>query len=78
MTAACEAFPDWQGPPMCGEPAVGKYRVGCIHEHINQAFVCAGCAAEIQRGDDWVCIPCEESAEPHECAVTPEFTWYQS
>ena len=73
MTAACEAFPDWHGPPMCGKPAIGRYRVGCVHEHIREAFVCAECADEIGRGDGWVCIPCAESCELHECPVTPEF-----
>ena len=69
----CEAPADWRAPPACGKPATGLIRVGCVHEHIHSAPVCAECATDILREDGWECLACAESAEPHVCSVDPEY-----
>jgi hypothetical protein len=78
MGETCEVFENWDnlaGIP-CGEPAIGKYRIGCVHEHVAEHFICAACAAEMQRMDGWICAPCADSAESHSCPLTPEYIWF--
>jgi hypothetical protein len=41
--------------------------------------MCAACAVDLQHGCDdggrWFCIPCHESASPHDCVPMVQIRW---
>jgi hypothetical protein len=67
MTAciAIREFPGIAAP--CGEPAVGRFRRICVHEHVREGWLCRD-HAENQNGLCRTCIdlPCDLS---HECPI---------
>jgi hypothetical protein len=75
-----DAWPDpatpEHGHAPCFEPAIAVVTLACVHEHIDSPLACAGCAAEIQRVEEFlICRACETCAEPHECAQTLRIRW---
>lgn len=67
---------DDPGLTPCGEPAIALLTFACIHEHVDGAFACAACAAEIQRvADLLVCQHCEDGPQSHECKQTLGVKW---
>jgi hypothetical protein len=76
--SGCQAFVDWnENLGCCGEPAIGTAVCACLHEHVGERRVCAADAAEIQgcTGDEFVCVPCRDSAQPHECRMFITLRW---
>jgi hypothetical protein len=77
------AFSDEWGIPVaqvsltaCGEPAIAVITFACVHEHIDLAKACAGCAADVQRAADLlICSHCADGPEPHDCAVAMKIRW---
>ena len=58
----------------CGEPALAILTQACVHEHVDRALLCMGCAAEVQQiTGDMICRRCEEAG--HECHVTVKIEW---
>jgi predicted amidophosphoribosyltransferase len=76
--ATCTAFVDWDAAGgLCGEPSAGTLMAACIHEHIGNEPVCAGCAAELQRAaGDLICKHCADNPDaPHVCRSHLVITW---
>lgn len=62
-----------------GEPAIAVITFACVHEHVDSAAACAGCAAEIQRIEDaLICRKCESGPQPHDCAQVIRIRWLEA
>lgn len=62
---------------VCGEPGIGFAYFACIHAHFSRVNVCGTCACELQRAAGLLtCLPCEDSAMPHECKPRVWIAWY--
>jgi hypothetical protein len=84
MSAFCQIDADlghWTDPDAqpwraCGEAAIAVITFACVHEHIDAPYVCAACAAEIQRGEGLlICRKCESGPEPHSCPQVISIKW---
>ena len=78
LMSAADIRDNWPGTPVvfCGEPPAGVITFACIHEHVNEAAICAACEVEIQRAAGLLTCPrCEDGPEPHECLCDVRITW---
>ena len=85
ISPTCTAADDWDvwgqrdpGPlTACGEPTMAVLTQACVHEHVDRVFLCATCAAELQRTADLlICRHCEQAG--HECPVTIKIEWLEA
>lgn len=61
----------------CYAPAAGVVTLGCIHEHLHFAAICAPCRAqmnELQAEGRFGCHYCGTCSEPHHCDMH-ELAW---
>ena len=66
----CDAINSWCGSEWpCSEPAVGRYRRACVHEHLRDGRLCQG---HVDAAAVGLCLPCHElnGTLSHECAIT--------
>ena len=63
----CVLF-DLPGNPLCGEPATAQVAVGCVHEHIEQDWLCSRHVAMAKR-NDLICAECKTGSRTHSCQV---------
>jgi hypothetical protein len=56
------------GHPLCGEPAVAQVTTGCVHEHIEQDWMCSRHAAMAKR-NELICSECKTGRLAHACQV---------
>lgn len=60
----------------CGETVIAVVRFACVHEHLDAAAVCAGCAADVQRESGLLLCPrCQDGPDPHDCRLRYEIRW---
>lgn len=60
----------------CGEQAVAVIRFACVHEHLDAAAACAGCAADVQQESGLLACPrCQDGPQPHDCPARYEIRW---
>jgi hypothetical protein len=76
-TDPCDNYPGMV-EVACGEPSIALLTFICVHEHMDRALSCAGCAAELQRvADVLVCPSCEDGPLPHECRSVMSIEWLE-
>ena len=65
----CDAQIAWLGRMQCGQPAVGHYRCGCVHEHVRDGWLCQD---HVDHADAGLCRACNElpGGLSHECPIT--------
>ena len=56
------------GNPRCGEPAAAQVVLGCVHEHIEQDWMCSRHAAMAKR-NELICSECKTCGLAHSCQV---------
>lgn len=60
----------------CGQPVIAFVTFACVHEHLDGAVACAGCAAELQQiADSLGCRSCDNGPRAHSCPVTIQIHW---
>ena len=67
---ACERSYGFSGTEwLCHQPAVGRYRRACVHEHIRDGQLCQGCSEALAAGG--ICLACIEldGDLAHECPI---------
>jgi hypothetical protein len=52
----------------CPETTTSEYVIGCLHEHVRRACLCAGHVSQANRGINY-CRRCHRGTEPHECRI---------
>lgn len=70
----CQVAVNWDGePPWCGKPVAARCTFTCeCKKHSNDRFACADDKAHLSE-EEWVCGPCEEGPDPHECVLIATF-----
>lgn len=66
---SCEAIRELLGyEGLCQQPAIGKFRRICVHEHIRDGWLCADHAGNSQYG---LCRACHDlpGRWSHECPI---------
>jgi hypothetical protein len=69
MTPACDAtdhYGELRVP--CTEPAAGRYRRGCVHEHVFDGWYCAGHAGDEAHARCGSCMD-GPAGTGHDCPV---------
>lgn len=56
------------GHPECGAPTTVVVEYGCVHEHIDSAYICLPHLAEA-RTLNWSCKACDNGPRPHNCPI---------
>jgi hypothetical protein len=60
----------------CGDPSEALVTLACIHEHVDQARICSGCAVDMQQAKGFItCKQCWDGAERHSCYMAVVITW---
>jgi hypothetical protein len=83
LTAACSLDLEWNGywgdQPSgiaCGEPSDATVTLACIHEHIDEARICWGCASDMQKAAGTItCKSCWNGPERHACHMLVVIGW---
>lgn len=74
-----EWFGYWGAKPTgiaCAEPSVGKISFACVHEHLDQGPICAGCAADAQQAaGQFTCPRCWDATRGHVCRMLVVIDW---
>jgi len=72
MKVLCGYHRNWLAGP-CGATATMVLRMACVHEHFGEDTVCDEHRVRVDESIaevDWICIPCRDGAEPHDCPIT--------
>lgn len=57
---------DLPGQPICGEPAVARVATGCVHEHIEEDWMCVRHVA-LAKENTLICSACRTGPVDHSC-----------
>jgi hypothetical protein len=84
MTAPCFLDTQWLGywgehpsGVACGDPSSATVRLACVHEHLDEARICSGCAADMQQAEGMItCKSCWDSTgDKHTCYMLVVIDW---
>lgn len=68
MTVCVCVLFDWPGNPLCGEPAAALVVLGCVHEHLEQDWLCSRHVA-LAKQNTLICSECKTGSRAHSCQV---------